>query len=511
MESSSPVATTPSRLLLEVNGISKSFSGVQALDSVDLKLEVGELLAVIGENGAGKSTLMKILAGVLRADSGQVALEGRPVEIRSVPDALGHGIALIHQELNLAPNLDVAANILLGREPRTSIFVNRREMRREAQRYLQLVGLDVEPTILVGSLTIGQQQLVEIARALATNARILIMDEPTSSLTQPETERLFGVIHQLQKRKVSVVYISHRLGEVRALADRVEVLRDGQNAGSLVPPRITHEEMVRLMVGRDVSLFYHQLERKPGKPALQVEDLHTAAHPLHALNFQVRAGEMLGIAGLVGAGRTELMQTLFGVVPPASGILRVKGTSFRPKSPLEAIRRGLALVPEDRKLQALILDMATRINLSLASLRRDQKRGFLNRRLELDLARDMTRRLSVKLTGLEQPVRYLSGGNQQKIVLGRWLAMLPDVLLLDEPTRGVDVGSKDEIYRILERLAADGLAVVFVSSEMEEILGLADRVLVMHQGAIRGELQGDSLTEEEVMRLATGGRTVGAA
>ncbi len=490
--------------LLAVQGVSKNFSGVQALADVDLTLLPGERLAVIGENGAGKSTLMKILAGVLPSDRGRIQLRGRPIEIRSVKDALEHGIALIHQELNLAPNLDLGANIFLGREPRKRLLIDRSRIRRQSVRYLEMVGLDLSPGRLVSSLSIGQQQLVEIAKALAVDARILIMDEPTSSLSQHETLRLFEVIRDLKDRGVSVIYISHRLGEVQNLADRVEVLRDGENAGALEREEISHDRMVRLMVGRDISQFYHHLDRQPGPPILEVEELCTGAYPKNPLSFHVRGGEIVGVAGLVGAGRTGVLQTLFGINPPLSGRIEVSGKPLRPGRPLEAIRAGIALVPEDRKKQALILDMALRVNLSLVRLRRDQRFGFLDRGREADLVDQTIGRLSIRCQGSEQPVKYLSGGNQQKVVLGRWLAMDPSVLLLDEPTRGVDVGSKEEIYRLIEELAARGVAVLFVSSEMEEILGLPDRVLVMHQGSITGELARDELSEERIMELATG-------
>jgi ribose transport system ATP-binding protein len=421
-----------------------------------------------------------------------------------VRDALEHGIALIHQELNLAPNLDLGANIFLGREPLRRLLIDRDRIQRESARYLEMVGLDLAPSCLVGSLSIGQQQLVEIAKALAVDARILIMDEPTSSLSQHETLRLFEVIRDLKDRGVSIIYISHRLGEVLNLADRVEVLRDGENAGRLEGEEISHDRMVRLMVGRNISQFYHHLDRQPGEPLLKVEVLCTDAHPKKPLSFQVRGGEIVGVAGLVGAGRTGVLQTLFGIVSPHSGRIEVAGKPLRPGRPRDAIRAGIALVPEDRKKQALILDMALRVNLSLARLRRDQRFGFLDMRREADLVEQAIERLRIRSQGPEQFVRYLSGGNQQKVVLGRWLAMDPSVLLLDEPTRGVDVGSKEEIYGLIEQLAARGVAVLFVSSEMEEILGLSDRVLVMHQGSISGELSRDELSEKRVMELATG-------
>ena len=491
--------------LLEVRQLRKSFPGVRALKGVSLTLARGEVLAVIGENGAGKSTLMKILAGVQRADSGELLIEGRAVEIRSVHDALGQGIALIHQELNLADNLDVAANIFLGREQLRAGLIDKARQRREAREFLRAVGLDVDPAVLVSTLTIGHQQLVEIAKALSVNARVLIMDEPTSSLSSHEAENLFKVIRELRGRGVSIVYISHRLGEVRALADRVTVLRDGANAGDLGRDEIDHARMVKLMVGRDLSQFYPHKPHAAGETVLEVKGWRTRAHPRHPLSFGVRAGEIVGVAGLVGAGRTELLAALFGVEPAVGGVLRVAGRPVAPQSPREAIAAGLALVPEDRKKQGVILEMAVRENLSLASLRRDQRRGFLNRRREADISAEMMGSLRIKTPHDRQIVQFLSGGNQQKVVLGKWLALRPRVLLLDEPTRGIDIGAKQEIYKLMEELARQGVAILFVSSEMEEILGMSDRALVMHEGRLAGELARGELSEEAVLHLATGG------
>ncbi len=491
--------------LLEVRQLRKSFPGVRALKGVSLSVARGEVLAVIGENGAGKSTLMKILAGVQRADSGEILIEGRAVEIRSVHDALGQGIALIHQELNLADNLDVAANIFLGREQLRVGLIDKARQRREAQEFLRAVGLDVDPAVLVCTLTIGHQQLVEIAKALSVNARVLIMDEPTSSLSSHEAENLFKVIRELRGRGVSIVYISHRLGEVRALADRVTVLRDGANAGDLGRDEIDHARMVKLMVGRDLSQFYPHEPHAAGETVLEVEGWRTRAHPRNALSFRVRAGEIVGVAGLVGAGRTELLAALFGVEPAVGGVLRVAGRPVAPQSPREAIAAGLALVPEDRKKQGVILEMAVRENLSLASLRRDQRHGFLNRRREADISAEMMGSLRIKTPHDRQIVQFLSGGNQQKVVLGKWLALRPRVLLLDEPTRGIDIGAKQEIYKLMEELARQGVAILFVSSEMEEILGISDRALVMHEGRLAGALARGELSEEAVLHLATGG------
>jgi ribose transport system ATP-binding protein len=491
--------------LLEVRQLSKRFPGVLALRSVSLRVLPGEVLAVIGENGAGKSTLMKILAGVQKPDTGEVLLDGRPVEINSVREAIGLGIVLIHQELNLSDNLDIGANIFLGREPRRCGLIDKQRIFRESQPLLARIGLEQSPRTLVNQLAIGQQQMVEIAKALSSQARVLIMDEPTSSLSQHEAEQLFRVVHQLRSNGVSIVYISHRLGEVRELADRVVVLRDGENAGELAREEICHDQMVKLMVGRDVSQFYQHQPHAPGPLALEVRGVRTLAHARHSIDLQVHAGEIVGLAGLVGAGRTELLRAIFGVDPMLGGEIRVTGQSVRVSHPRDAIQAGIGLVPEDRKEQGLVLEMAVRENLSLPSLRRDQTRGFLNREREADITRQMIGDLRIKTPGPEQIVQFLSGGNQQKVVLGKWLAMNPKVLLLDEPTRGIDVGAKREIYRLMEELADKGVAVLFVSSEMEEILGMSDRALVMHEGRITGELQREELSEEAVMNLATGG------
>lgn len=490
--------------LLQVRNLSKQFPGVKALDAVSLDLHPGEVLAVIGENGAGKSTLMKILAGIQRPDGGEILLEGQAVEINSIRDASALGISLIHQELNLADNLDVGSNIFLGREPHRWGVVQRAAIHREAATYLGRVGLNCSPRTLVSRLSVGQQQMVEIAKALSVQSRILIMDEPTSSLSQHETDQLYKVIRDLRTQGASIIYISHRLGEVTELADRVEVLRDGRNAGALARDEISHDSMVKLMVGREFSTDREYKTRSLGEEVLHVQDLATPAYPARRLSFSVRAGEIVGIGGLVGAGRTELLQTLFGVTPQLAGRVRVAGKPVALNSPIDAIREGIALVPEDRKQQGLILEMAVRANGSLASLKRDQCYGLLNGAKERAISCDMIDALRIKTPNDQQAVQFLSGGNQQKVVLGKWLAMKPRILLLDEPTRGIDVGAKREIYLLIERLAEQGVAIIFVSSEMEEILHLPDRALIMHEGALTGELAHGDLNEEAVMRLATG-------
>ncbi len=491
--------------LLEAKGLVKRFPGVLALSGVDLTVRRGEAVAVIGENGAGKSTLMKILAGVQTPESGEIRIDGRPLRIDSVRTAGRLGIALIHQELNLCDNLSVAANIFLGREPRRHGWLDGVRMEREAAGFLKAVGLDVAPSTPLSRLAIGHQQLVEIAKALSAEARLIIMDEPTSSLSQGETESLFRVIHELKARGTSVVYISHRLGEVREVADRVVVLRDGKNSGELGKGEIEHAAMVKLMVGRELSQFFPHRVREPGPAALEVEGLRTAAHPGQALSFTLRAGEVVGLAGLVGAGRTELLQVLFGVERARGGTVRVGGAPADFRRPLDAIRAGVAMVPEDRKQQGLFLEMAVRENLGIASLwKRRLAGGFLDRTGERALSGELIEQLRIKTPNDGQAVQFLSGGNQQKVVLGKWLALHPRVLLLDEPTRGVDIGAKQEIYRLMDELSGKGVAILFASSELEEILGMSDRTLVMHQGRIAGELPRAKLSEESVMLLATG-------
>lgn len=491
--------------MIEVRSVTKRFAGVLALDDVSLTINRGEVLAVIGENGAGKSTLMKILAGVQKPDAGQILIDGAAVRLDSVRAALKYGIALIHQELNLSDNLDAGANIFLGREPRRYGLIDRKRIYSDSRPLLEQVGLAIDPKSVVNRLSIGHQQLVEIAKALSTRARVVIMDEPTSSLTQHETEQLFKIVLQLRAAGVSIVYISHRLGEVKRLADRVVVLRDGRNAGEIKREEINHDRMVRLMVGRELSQFYQRRFHAVGADLLRIEKLRTLRFPSEEVSFTVRKGEMVGIAGLVGSGRTEVLRTLFAIDKRRSGNIWMGGSEIDLGSPQDAIRAGMGMVPEDRKQQGLMLEMAIRENLSLAALRSHARSGmFVDRGYERQLAIDMIGSLSIKTPSDRQLAHLLSGGNQQKVVLGKWLALKPRLLLLDEPTRGVDIGAKQEIYRLMEELAESGVAVLFVSSEMSEIIGMSDRALVMHEGRLTGELNRDELTEETIMQLATG-------
>jgi ribose transport system ATP-binding protein len=495
--------------LLEVSSVRKRFPGVVALDGVSLRLDAGEVLAVVGENGAGKSTLMKIVGGLYKADEGEIRLAGKPVRFTSVVEAMDAGISLIHQELNLAENLSVAANIFLGREQLTGrMWLNNRQMADDAVSLLRRVGLpEALVKMQVSRLAPGQKQLVEVARALSLQARVIIMDEPTSSLTQKETDRLYEVIDGLRANGVSIIYISHRLAEVKRCADRVTVLRDGKNAGELSKHEINHDAIVRLMVGRDLRGFYPRTNRVPreGPPALEVRNLTYAGGPATPVSFALRGGEIVGMAGLVGAGRTELAEALFGLRKITAGEVLMAGKPVLLHHPKDAVAAGLLMAPEDRRLNGLVLEKSVQFNLSLPNLAALSIAGFVSSSKERSTSREICDRLRVKTPSIRQIVGLLSGGNQQKVVLGKWLARSPRVLILDEPTRGVDVGARSEIYGLMDKLATEGVAIWMISSDLEEVLGMSDRVLVLHEGRLAGELPSESLSEEAVMTMATGG------
>jgi ribose transport system ATP-binding protein len=501
----------PAAPLLEALSVTKRFAGVTALRAVSFDLRPGEVHALMGENGAGKSTLMKILSGVHTDYEGEIRIGGVPVRLASVRDAEAAGVAIIHQELNLVPELPVAANIFLGREPLIGgVLLNRRATVAAARGLLSRLGIDLDPEVRVAGLRVGEQQLVEIAKALSLEARILIMDEPTSALSPAECERLFRIVRGLAADGVGIVYISHRIEEVMGLADRVTVLRDGRHVVTAPIGEMSRGRLIAAMVGRDAATGAGAGAADPARVALSVRGLALDMpsrqgwrRVLSGVDFDLHRGEVLGIGGLLGSGRTEILETIFGSTPgrPAGTVL-VDGVPADIRSPRDARRLGLALVTEDRKATGLHLDASIRDNVTLPSLGRISRFGVRSAAGEAKVAADAVRRLGVRCTGIEQVAATLSGGNQQKVVIGKWLATSPGVLLLDEPTRGIDVGAKQEIYALIRALAAEGIAIVMVSSELPELLLLADRILVMCEGHPAGILGRAEASEEAIMHLA---------
>ncbi|MFM1654663.1 sugar ABC transporter ATP-binding protein [Brevibacillus sp. B_LB10_24] len=493
-------------LLLEMKEIDKSFPGVKVLDGVELTLQRGEVLALMGENGAGKSTLMKILGGIYERDSGSITVKGQAQQQMSTDLAARLGIAIIHQELNLIPHLTIAENMFLGREytwGKTRV-INWRKMAAEARRYLTELGMEIDPNTVVGELSVGQQQMVEIAKALSIQADILVLDEPTAALTNREIESLFRVIDSLKKRGVGMIYISHRMEEIFQISDRITVLRDGQYVGTRVTAETNMDELVKMMVGREIKDRFPKIEIPLGAERLRVAELSRKGKLQH-ISFAVNSGEILGIAGLMGAGRTELARALFGADAFDSGKIYLDGEEVRIASPSDAISAGIALITEDRKGEGLILSQSVRENLSLPNLSSLSALRVVNRGKESELADVTIKKLLIKTAGMEQTVGSLSGGNQQKVVIGKWLAAKPKVLILDEPTRGVDIGAKKEIYDVMNKLAQEGVAIIMISSEMPEVLGMSDRILVMHEGRITGEFSREEATQEKIMHAAAGG------
>ena len=485
--------------LLVMENISKSFPGVKALQNVSLSLRYGEVHALIGENGAGKSTLMKVLSGLYQADEGRIIWEGRELALHSTRDSEEAGISIIYQELNLIPNLSVRENIFLGREKRRNGFmVDFKTTGSEAAKYTQMVGLDVDVTTPVGNLSIAQRQMVEVAKALSQNAKLIVMDEPTSSLTDRETEILMDVIRKLKAQGVTIVFISHRLNELFEISDRISVLRDGMSVGTVETKDCTEAMLVSMMVGRDLDNIYPKIPTVPGDVILEVKDLN-AGEIVRNVSFSLRKGEILGFAGLVGAGRSETMRAIFGVDKVDSGSIIVGGKTLEHHSPTEAIEAGIGFVPEDRKQLGLILKMTVRENTTLACLREEMNGGIMSRDKERRITAQQIEQLAIKTPGQEQVVENLSGGNQQKVVIGKWLVTHPKVLILDEPTRGIDVGAKKEIHQLMSELAASGVGIIMISSEMPEVLGMSDRIIVMHGGKICGEFGADDVSQQKIM------------
>ncbi|QCX34865.1 sugar ABC transporter ATP-binding protein [Caloramator sp. E03] len=492
--------------ILKMSNIHKRFPGVYALNGVDFELRYGEVHALLGENGAGKSTLIKILAGIYQVDDGDIYIKGKKCNIDSVRTSQSLGISVIHQELCLVPYMTVAENIFLGREKaigRTG-FLKAKEINKDAQMILDSLGLDIKAETIVKDLSIAQQQMVEIAKALSTDSEIIVMDEPTSSLTEKETEMLFNTILDLKSRNISVIYISHRLEELFKISDRVTVIRDGKYIGTRDTALTNREELISMMVGRELKDLYKRTIRPLGENILEVRNIKRG-NILNDISFNLRKGEILGISGLVGAGRTELARAIFGIDRIDSGKIMIEGKEIDIKSPLDAMNNGIVLVPEDRKQQGLVLIRGVGYNITLTVLNQFLKLIKVDKEKEESIALEYINKLNIKTPTIEQIVGNLSGGNQQKIVIAKWLATKPKVLILDEPTRGVDVGAKAEIYSIMDMLASQGVSIIMISSDLPEIINMSDRVIVMYRGKITGIIDRNDLKQEKIMHFATGG------
>ncbi|GIP03882.1 MULTISPECIES: sugar ABC transporter ATP-binding protein [Paenibacillus] len=495
-----------SEWLIQMEGIMKEFPGVLALNNCRFDLRAGEVHALMGENGAGKSTLMKILTGVYQKDAGTIEFKGQPVELSNPKAAQDAGISMIHQELNLAPDLTVAQNIFIGREPRRKLrlFLDDRALHRQVKELFERMGLDMDPSIKVSELTVAKQQMVEIAKALSYNADVLVMDEPTAALSETEIEDLFRIIRQLRESGVGIVYISHRMDEIKRITDRITVMRDGQYIDTVSTAEVTTQDIISKMVGRQIYET-SKPERTAGEreTVLEVIGLNQGRN-LKNINLTLKKGEILGIAGLVGAGRTELARAIFGADRIQSGEIRVHGRKVTIKGPHDAVRQGIGYLSEDRKRYGCVVDLDVKSNVAIASYGSFLRPGgWMNTAKIREQAEDMVSRLKVKTPHVDQEVKFLSGGNQQKVVIGKWLTRDCDILIFDEPTRGIDVGAKSEIYRLLNDLAAQGKSIIMISSELPEILRMSHRILVMCEGRITGELDHEEATQESIMHLAT--------
>ena len=495
--------------ILRMEGISKAFPGVQALRDVDFEADAGQVVALVGENGAGKSTLMKILSGVYRKDAGRIYLQGREVEIQNPHHAQQLGITIIYQEFNLTPNQSAAANIFVTREPRQRglgrlfNFVDRRRMEREARQLLDRVGARVPATALVRDLSVAQQQMVEVAKALAVDARIIVMDEPTSALGEDEVETLFGIVQTLKAQGIAVVFITHRLEEVFRIADRVVVLRDGRRVGSMPIGEATTDTLIQQMVGRELTEVFHKEAAEIGEPLLEVQGLSRKGM-VQDVSFVLRRGEILGFAGLVGAGRTETARLIFGADHRDAGQIHIDGQPVQIHSPVDAVHAGIGFVPENRATQGLVLKLPVLENVVLPTLNDHARAGWLDQRGLRQAAQEYVDKLDIRTPHLQQKVEFLSGGNQQKVVVAKWLASNPKVLIMDEPTRGIDVGAKAEVHALMSRLAQAGMGIIMISSELPEILAMSDRILVMSEGRVAAILERAEATQEKIMAYASG-------
>ena len=498
--------------LLRMTAIGKRFPGVRALEDVNFEVAPGEVHALLGENGAGKSTLLKILSGAQQPDHGTITFAGKQLELKTPHDAQRLGVVTIYQELALTPNMTIAENVFIGREPGVGVFVNWRRMVAETSAITERLGLDLKPMSIVRGLSVAEQQLVEIARALSMESRLIVMDEPTSALSAPEVEKLFRIIRDLKASGLSIIFVTHRLEEMMQICDRYTVLRDGRQVGTGTIANTSVDKIIRLMVGREVNaLFARRQSANPGAVALRVEGLTRSGNAqdqtatvLADVGFEVHKGEILGIAGLVGAGRTEMARAVFGADPFDSGRVIVDGAEVKIRSPKDAIRHGIGLVPEDRKQQALFLALAVRTNLSMAAHERIKRWGiFIDEAAERAMVEEYRKTLNIRMASPEQLITNLSGGNQQKVVLARWLALRPKVLIVDEPTRGIDVGAKVEVHNLLFQMAQNGIAVIAISSELPEVLAISDRIITMREGRVTGDVDRARASEEALMTLMT--------
>lgn len=488
-------------VLLEMRGIRKSFYGNEVLHSVDLTLEAGTVLALMGENGAGKSTMMNILVGIHKRDGGTIRIDGQEVNIESPHDAQKLGIAMIHQELSSVVEMSVAENIYLGREPVKNGFIDYRKMYKDTEELLKNLNINLNPKTKMGKLRVADQQLVEIAKAVSQNARILIMDEPTSSITDREVENLYGIIRDLKMRKTGIIYISHKMEEVYTITDQITVLRDGASIATWNTKEATNDMVVKAMVGRELTEQYPKRKVEIGDTILELKDF-TQEGVFENISFKLRRGEILGLVGLVGAGRTETMQALFGITKPDSGEVYLKGQKVEFKKPVDAIKNGLAYVTEDRKGEGLVLPMSIAHNITLPSMKELSRKIFIKQKEEKDRVGKEITDLKVKTTSPNLAVKNLSGGNQQKVVLAKWMLKNPDVIIFDEPTRGIDVGAKAEIYKLMNEFVAEGKAIIMISSELPEAMGMSDRILVLSNHKMSGELSKNEFNQKSLMKLA---------
>ncbi|MGK7376684.1 sugar ABC transporter ATP-binding protein [Planococcus sp. 1R117A] len=492
--------------MIKMNNISKSFSGNQVLKDVQFSLEKGEIHALMGENGAGKSTLMKILTGIYSRDSGTVEVKGKEIHFTSPKQAEEAGIAVIHQELNILPHLSITDNLFLGKEETfgRSGVLKTKDMREKTRKALTELGLNVDPSQPASTLSVGQQQIVEIAKALSAEAEVIVMDEPTAALTDREIDTLFATIRNLQSKGVSFIYISHRMEEIFSLCDRITILRDGQYVGDRNISETSFEEIVQMMVGRELGERFPERNAKIGEVKLAVKGL-SRKNCFENVSFEIRKGEVLSIAGLMGAGRTEVAQSLFGYKKADAGTLELDGRQVKIDKPKTAKELGIGYVTEDRKSEGLIVDFSVEENVSMTNFSSISKNGLISKDKERSLYDRMVKRLGIRTSGPTQTAKSLSGGNQQKVVIAKWLGIEPELLILDEPTRGVDVGAKKEIYSIINELAERGVAILMISSELPEVIGMADRVIVMHEGKVTADLPKNEMTQERIMHFATGG------